>query len=110
LFHITFVPKPSRLFLHASLLPPNTVTKGCVLSYLLGSFVPTDQQLLYRSWCPPAAENPLSWLSSLFPAQLAAAGKFGLLVSALLFLSLSFPVTNQCRKPFFQLFLSLDIR
>lgn len=103
-------PKPSRLFLHASLLPPNTVTKGCVLSFPLGSFVPTNQQLLFRLRCPPTLSAagtqkvpppPGCHLSSLLNWPLLGR----LVFSSLLFSN--FPVTNQCQKSFFQLFLSL---
>lgn len=50
-------PKPSRLFLHPSLLLPTQKSKGCVLqSFPLGPSLLSQQsnQLLYHSRCPSA--------------------------------------------------------
>lgn len=83
---------------------PNTIAKGCVLSFPLAFSVPTNQELLYHSWCPPCgrdSESPpfLPVVTSVNPVQLTTAGTFGLLLSALFFplflsLSVSFPLTN----------------
>lgn len=71
---------------------PNTIAKGCVLSFPLAFSVPTNQQLLCQSRRPSSgrdSESPPSRLSPLSPVHLTSAGTFGLLISAL-----SFPLTN----------------
>lgn len=77
-------PKPSRLFLHPSLLPQHNSKRMCVVipSGLLCPTAPLPFLML-----PPLLRQrlrkPPSWLSPLSPVQLTAAGTFGLLTSAL---------------------------
>lgn len=113
-------PKPSRLFLHPSLLPQHNSKWMCVVvpSGLLCPNKPTAP-LPFPVPPPAEAQKAPSWLSPLSPVQLTTAGTFGLLTSALLFLSffhslypfLSLtPCRPPCQKSLLQLFLSLNIK
>lgn len=94
-------PKPSRLFLHPSLLPQHYSKRMCVVSL----WPSLSQQMNSSSPVPPWQRKPPPpppRLSPLSPAQLTAAGTFDLLMSALRFflfplflaLSRSFSLTN----------------
>lgn len=97
-------PKPSRLFLHPSLLPQHNSKRMCVVipSGLLCPTAPLPFLML-----PPLLRQrlrkPPSWLSPLSPVQLTAAGTFGLLTSALFsppyFLSPCPPLSLTCVTP-----------
>lgn len=105
-------PKPSRLFLHPSLLPQHNSKRMCVV-VPSGVLYPNKTTAPVPFPVPPPAETQaLSWLSPLSPVQLKTAGTFGLFTSALFLLSFSlsvfFPLTNPvsstCWKSLLQLF------
>lgn len=119
-------PKPSRLFLHPSLLPQHNSKRMRVVVLSPpspGLLCPTKPTAPLPFPVPPPAETQKarSWLSPLSHVHLTTAGTFGLLLSArffslsLFFLSLSpfLSLTPRVVHHFqtsLRLFLSLNIK
>lgn len=94
---------------------PNTIAKGCVLSFPLAFSVPTNQQLLCQTRCPSSgrdSESPPPLLLVVTSVPCSSDNCWDVWSSHLcsvLFLSLT-PCRSPFQKSLLQLFLSLNIK